>query len=464
MDYDVLVLGGGIIGCAVAYELSKYNLNIALIEKDFDIADDISFINTAIVYDGSEAKDDLMSKLENMGNKILQEITYKFNVPFKKVGALQIADNEEQINKIKRMYHTAKNRGIDGIHLIEENDVYDIEPNLKVKCKKAIYSENIAVISPYDLAISYAEVAFDNGVNFRLQESVQDIQKSAIGFRVTTNKNKFTCRVVVNTIPGDNYTIDLNRNNIKEPEENIHFLLLEDKFEGKLSKVIVKLEDKNELLLQTPSLYGGTLVAIKSKENLGFNDSIRETKKLLPKVTKRNVNNILNDGFYKDLMLIDDNNLNKGYIKVTGKHYAEITIAPSISKMLCETIVSNLNCSVKKDFVDKRREHYKFKEMNRKDRDELIALDKRYGKIICLCNQVSEGEIIDSIRRPLGARTVEGVKRRTGATFGTCHGAYCISKIIDILAREMDKNPTEIVEDSKNSKVLASRIKEFEGV
>ncbi|MGL5243654.1 MAG: NAD(P)/FAD-dependent oxidoreductase [Sarcina sp.] len=464
MDYDVLVLGGGIIGCAVAYELSKYNLNIALIEKDFDIADDISFINTAIVYDGSEAKDDLMSKLENMGNKILQEITYKFNVPFKKVGALQVADNEEQINKIKRMYHTAKNRGIDGIHLIDENDVYDIEPNLKVKCKKAIYSENIAVISPYDLAISYAEVAFDNGVNFRLQESVQDIQKSVIGFRVTTNKNKFTCRVVVNTIPGDNYTIDLNRNNIKEPEENIHFLLLEDKFEGKLSKVIVKLEDKNELLLQTPSLYGGTLVAIKSKENLGFNDSIRETKKLLPKVTKRNVNNILNDGFYKDLMLIDDNNLNKGYIKVTGKHYAEITIAPSISKMLCETIVSNLNCSIKKDFVDKRREHYKFKEMNRKDRDELIALDKRYGKIICLCNQVSEGEIVDSIRRPLGARTVEGVKRRTGATFGTCHGAYCISKIIDILAREMDKNPTEIVEDSKNSKVLASRIKEFEGV
>ena len=462
MDYDVLILGGGIIGCAVAYELSKYNLNIALIEKDFDIADDISFINTAIVYDGSEANDDLMSKLENMGNKILQEITYKFNVPFEKVGALQIAENEEQINKLKRMYHTAKNRGINNIHFIDENDIYDIEPNLKIKAKKAIYSENVAVISPYDLAISYAEVAFDNGVNFRLEECVQDIQKTASGFKVNTNKNKFTCRVVVNTIPGDNYTIDLNRTTIKKPEANMYFLLLEDKFEGKLSKVIVKLEEMNELLLQTPSLLGGTLVAIKTTENLGFNDSIREIKKLLPKVTKRNVNNILNDDFYKDLMLIDDNSLNKGYIKVTGKHYAEITIAPSLSKMLCETIVSNLNCSIKKDFVDKRRDHYRFKDMSRKDRDELIELDKRYGKIVCLCNQVSEGEIVDSIRRPLGARTVEGVKRRTGATFGNCHGAYCISKIIDILAREMDKNPTEIVEDSKNSKVLASRIKEFE--
>ena len=462
MDYDVLILGGGIIGCAVAYELSKYNLNIALIEKDYDIADDISFVNTAIVYDGSEAKDDLMGRLEKMGNKMLQEIANKFKVPFKKVGSIHIADTEEQIDKIKKMYDIAKKREIDNIYFVDGNDILNIEPNLKVKAKNGLYSQNVAVVSPYDLAISYAEVAFDNGVNFRLQECVQDIQKTANGFKVNTNKNKFTCKVVVNTIPKDNYTIDSNINNKVTAEANINHLLLEDKFDGKLSKVVVKVQDNGKFIMQTPSLSGGTLVSIKTKYTLGFNDSMRDVKKILPKVTKKNVNNMLNDEFHRDIMLIDDNSFNSGYIKAMGKHYAEITITPSLANMICETIVNNLKSSMKKDFIDKRREYYRFKDMNRDERNELISLDKRYGKIICLCNQVSEGEIVDSIRRPLGARTVEGVKRRTGATFGTCHGAYCISKIIDILARELEKNPTEIVEDSKNSKVLASRIKEFE--
>lgn len=462
MDYDVLILGGGIIGCAVAYELSKYNLNIAVIEKDFDIADDISFINTAVVYDGIETSDDLMSKLESLGSSMIEEVATKFKVPFKRIGSLHIAENDQQVEKLEKMYKRALSREIQNIYFIDEYYINKIEPNLKIKAKKALYSENTAVISPYDLAISYAEVAFDNGVNFRLEEIVQDIKKGAKGFNVTTNKNKFSCRVVVNTIPGDNYTIDNEKNNLNQPEANINYVLLEDKFEGKLSNIIFKPEENHKLLLQTPSLAGGTLIAIRSKEHLKFNEKINEIKRLLPTVTKKNVENMLNDRYYKDLILIDDNNENKGYIKVTGKHYAEITIAPSISNMLCETIVSNLNCTVKKNFIDKRREYYRFRDMSRDERNEIIALDKRYGKIICLCNQVTEGEIVESIRRPLGARTVEGVKRRTGATFGNCHGAYCISKIIDILAREMDKSPTEIVEDSKNSKVLASRIKEFD--
>ncbi|SHE75118.1 NAD(P)/FAD-dependent oxidoreductase [Clostridium fallax] len=462
MDYDVLILGGGIVGCAVAYELSKYNLNIAVIEKDFDIADDISFINTTVVYDGLEASDDLMSKLEAKGNYMIEEVATKFKVPFKRTGSLHIAENDEQVKKLEEIYNRALRRGIDNIYLVDPDYINEVEPNLNIKIKKALYSRNTAVISPYDLAISYAEVAFDNGVNFKLEEIVQDIKKGANGFNITTNKNKFSCRVVVNTIPGDNYTIDMDRMKFKEPDANINYVLLEDNENINLSNVVFKLEENGETVLEAPLLSGGTLAAVRSKKRLKFNETINKIKKVLPNITKRDVNNILSDSFHKDLILIDDNNFSKGYIKVTGKHYAEVTIAPSISNMICETIVNNLNCSIKKNFIDKRREYYRFRNMTRSERNEIIALDKRYGKIICLCNQVTEGEIVESIRRPLGARTVEGVKRRTGATFGNCHGAYCISKIIDILAREMDKSPTEIVEDSKNSKVLASRIKEFE--
>ena len=132
--------------------------------------------------------------------------------------------------------------------------------------------------------------------------------------------------------------------------------------------------------------------------------------------------------------------------------------------MICDTISNNLNCTLNKNFIDKRREIYKFRELGKKEANEIIALDSRYGKIICICNHISEGEIVDCIRRPLGARTVEGVKRRTGAGFGSCQGSYCYQKIVNILARELDKNVTEIVDDSRNSRVLKSRIKEFKDV
>ena len=177
MDYDVLILGGGVVGCSVAYELSKYNLNIALIEKDYDVADDISFVNTTVVYDGSETSDAEMARLENYGQSLIEQDCKKFNVPYKKVGALRIANTEDGIRQIEKMYTTSKERGIDKVFLIDSNDVYDIEPNINVSVKKALYSENVAIIAPYDLTIAYAEVAADNGVNFRFEEEVIKIAK-----------------------------------------------------------------------------------------------------------------------------------------------------------------------------------------------------------------------------------------------------------------------------------------------
>ena len=132
--------------------------------------------------------------------------------------------------------------------------------------------------------------------------------------------------------------------------------------------------------------------------------------------------------------------------------------------MICDTLTNNLNCTLKKNFIDKRRDFYRLRQMNREELNEAIKVDGRYGKIICNCNNVSEGEIVDCIRRPLGARTVKGVKRRTGAGFGNCHGSYCNEKIISILARELDKKITDIVDDSKNSKIIYSRIKEFKDI
>lgn len=469
MDYDVLILGGGVVGCSVAYELSKYNLNIALIEKDYDVADDISFVNTTVVYDGSETSDAEMARLENYGQSLIEQDCKKFNVPYKKVGALRIANTEDGIRQIEKMYTTSKERGIDKVFLIDSNDVYDIEPNINVSVKKALYSENVAIIAPYDLTIAYAEVAADNGVNFRFEEEVIKISNISKGFKVSTNKNKFTCKVVINTIPNEIYISGSEVTNIEELNEkisvkNMSYLVVDENIEGQMNKVVISNLDEHSFVLNTPNLSGGSIIGVKTATSLDINNAIEHANVLMPKISSSNISNVFKETYDRDSMLIDDTEIEKGYIRITGTHYGKITVAPAIAQKISDTLCKNMKVTLKKDFIDKRRECYKFRNMNMKERNDLIKLDSRYGNIICVCNQVSEGEIIDSIRRPLGARTVEGVKRRTGAGLGNCHGSYCVRKIINILAREMDKKPTEIVEDLKNSNVWISRIKEFDEV
>lgn len=469
MDYDVLILGGGIIGCSVAYEMSKYNLNIALIEKDYDIADDISFVNTSVVYDGSETSDPVMASLENIGSRLIEKACSKFEVPYKKIGELRVADTDSSIRSLEKMYEISKERKIDNVSLIDRREVLEIDSNLKIDVKKALYSKNVAIIAPYDLAIAYAEVAAENGVNFRFEEEVVEISNINKGFRVTTNKNKFTCRVVVDTIANEMY-IDGNnikKNDIlddKEDSKNMSYYLIDDNMDNPLDKVVIKVLDEKTFVINIPNLSGGSIIGIKNPRAVNIDDGIDYANMLIPGIDKSNVNNIFSDVYKKDSMVIDDTYLKNGYIRVTGTHYGKITLAPAIAQSISISIADNLKTTEKKDFVDKRRELYRFRDMNDEERNELISVDKRYGNIVCVCNEITEGEVIDSIRRPLGARTVQGVKRRTGAALGNCHGSYCVRKIINILAREMDRKPTDIVEDSKDSRVWISRIKEFDEV
>lgn len=470
MDYDVLVLGGGIIGCAAAYELSKYNLNIAVIEKEYDIADDISFVNTAIVYDGSETSNNVMSGLEYIGNILLEDLCSRFNVPFKRIGALRVVNDENGVLKLKEMYDRTVKRGIDGICLINGDEVKKIEPNINTDIKKGLYSKNVAIVAPYDLAIAYAEVASENGVNFRLEEEVLNIEKINKGFRVVTNRNKFTCKVVINTIADEIYINEkgvVKEKNSEAEEDsfkNMSYILVDSKYKNKLNNVVTQTFDKDTFVVSTPVINGGSLIGVKSIEKTSLEYNLSYVGVMLKDLNKSIINNLFRESYDKDSIVVDDSEIDKGYISIIGTHYGKITLAPALAKMICDTLTNNLNCTLKKNFIDKRREFYRVRQMNREELNEAIKVDGRYGKIICNCNNVSEGEIVDCIRRPLGARTVKGVKRRTGAGFGNCHGSYCNEKIISILARELDKKITDIVDDSKNSKIIYSRIKEFKDI
>jgi L-2-hydroxyglutarate oxidase LhgO len=460
MDYDVLILGGGIVGCAVAYQLSKYNLNIALIEKDYDIANELSFNNTAVIYDGSESNNEAISILENKGIYLIKEHCKKFNIPYNKIGALRIFTDKSGDSIIDNMYKRAKERNIQGVHIIEDTAIYDIEPNLKVQVNKALYSENIAVIPPYNLAASYAEVAADNGVNFRLEEEVIDKVISK-GLKITTNRNKFTCKFVINTIPNESFNEKYEENNEEVTNKKVKYISLNEKFDINMNCVVINDITEDQFVINIPTLSNGSLIGIGSNKLLSLEEEIELAKGVSDKIKKELINNMFSEVYSLNNMVIDDSNIEEGYIRVIGNHYAKITIAPMIAKDIEEKLKANMNITKKKDYIDKKREVFVFRNMSKDQRNKLISLDKRYGNIVCSCNNISEGEIVDSIRRPLGARTLEGVKRRTGIGHGSCNGSSCNIKIMKILAREMNKNLLDIVDDSMESKILVGRIKEF---
>jgi len=160
---------------------------------------------------------------------------------------------------------------------------------------------------------------------------------------------------------------------------------------------------------------------------------------------------------------IDQEFETEGYIHIQAKNYAVDNVLSAITEDALHMVLKHFKAKPNSDYESKRRKYYRFREMEDEERNEIISIDPKYGKMICLCSNVTEGEIVDSIRRPMGARTVEGVRRRTGIVFGRCQGSYCLTKIIGILARELHKSPLEIMNDKKNSQVVFARIKEFDG-
>ena len=241
----------------------------------------------------------------------------------------------------------------------------------------------------------------------------------------------------------------------------------EESWPGKLDEIypryceFIKILSEDEFVMSIPTLSKGNLIAISSNKLLNLEEEIGLAEDISGEIKKELINDIFSEIYNNSNMFIDDTNIEDGYIRIVGNNYAKITSAPVIALEIEEKLKANMNVTKKRDYIDKKREVFVFKDMSKEQRNKLIELDKRYGNIICSCSNISEGEIVDSIRRPLGARTLEGVKRRTGIGRGSCNGSSCNMKIMKILAREMNKNILDIVDDSMESKILVGRIKEF---
>lgn len=461
MDYDVVILGGGLIGCSMAYELCKYNLNIALIEKNFDIAEDVALFNASLILDGKDIEDEEAYRLIRESSRNLDRLSEELDVFYQKVPSFTIYPTRELAEKAMQR---AKERKIPGLSLMTGKEAAKVNHNLKPEDEFVIYSENTGVISPYDYATAMAEIAYDNGVSFRLEEEVLDIQtQSRGGIKVTTNKNKYSSRVVVRTTFGDKYTIKEDAQTVGS-RDILENMLIEKDFATDVKQIITKYKENGDVITLLPTSTNKLLASLQTSKSKEFSQMKKEVEGIIGPFPPERVDILNENRFWSEPIRIDDEYAKEGYFHIQAKNYALDNVLSGLTADAVEMVMKHFKATANNDFEGKRRKYYRFREMTDKERNEIIAIDPKYGQMVCLCSNVTEGEIVDSIRRPMGARTVEGVRRRTGTVFGRCQGSYCLTKVIRILARELHKSPMEIMNDRKNSQIISARIKEFDSM
>lgn len=473
--YDVAVIGAGIIGCAVARELSKYKLNILVIEKSYDVSDGSTKANSGIVHAGYDAvPGTLKAKLNVMGNKMYEKLCNELEVPFSRRGSLVIGFNEYEMKTIEELYLRGLKNGVEGLEIIDSSRLHKMEPNVSENTVGALYAPTAGITSPYELCIALAENANQNGVEFKLSTKVLNVYRENHLFKIESNRGLFTARYIINA--AGLFSDDINRM-LKGPEFNIiprrgEYCLI-DKAQGNLVRSVIfqTPTEKGKGILVAPTVHGNLLIGpnaveIPDRENVetteeGIEEIIRGAKKSVKNINTREIitsfSGIRATPDTRDFIINAPTN---GAVNAAGIESPGLTSAPAIAVRVVELLADEgLKLDRKSDFISKRVRAKKFIEMSDDEKIASLRENPLYGRVICRCEYVTEGDIVNAIRGPLGPRTVDGVKRRLRAGMGRCQGGFCMPRVVEILARELNIGPDKVLKAGEGSYILTGRTK-----
>ena len=458
--------------------LSKYRLNVAVLEAENDVAIGTSKANSAIIHAGYDpVPGTLMARLNVEGNKLVGEISEQLHVPISHCGSLVIAFSDSELEHLKKLYDRGIKNGVPELYLLDREETLKEEPNLSEEVCGSLYAKTASVISPWDLTLAMAEVAVKNGTDLFLNTKVNAITKEDGIFTVTAeNGNTFKGKYIVNAA---GVYSDVVHEMIGEKEFTVNptkgeYCLL-DKSEGTRVKHVI-FQCPNELgkgVLVGPTVHGNLIVGPNAEPGTGRDDKANTSKALdfvkktalrsVPSISFReNIRNFAgvraNTEF--DEFLIGESKTVKGFLNLAGIKSPGLTASPAIGKYACELLETMGLELVEKDDFDNTREVIRFKELGAEEKNDLIKKDPRYGRVICRCETVTEGEIVASLHEVIPARSIAGVKRRCNAGMGRCQGGFCSPRVAAIIARELGIDETEIMEDRAESYVLIGKLKE----
>ena len=491
MTYDVAIIGAGVIGSALFRELGKYRLSTVLIEKENDVALGSSRANSAIVHAGYDPPPGtFMARFNVEGNKIYPRLCADLNVPFRQNGSLIVALTPEETPQLKRLYENGLKNGVEGLELVDAQGVRALEPNLQPSICGALVAPTGGIVGSYEFTIALAESGAINGGDVLLNSEVVKIEKftedgtpsadvSRRGgfFRVSfKNGGAVDARFLVNAAGAYSDAVQQligQKRFTVTPRKGEYYIL--DKRQGTLvDRTIFMCPSKlGKGVLVTPTVHGNLMVGPDAQDGFDKEDVsttrqglefVRNMSKLLcDKVdfsdSVRNFAGLraLPDG--KDFIIELDPDV-AGLLNLAGIKSPGLTSAPAIAVYATELLANaGLELKDNPDF-DPLREEIRFAELSNEEKAALVAKDPRYGRVICRCEQITEAEIVDAIRRPIGARTLDGIKRRRRPGSGRCQGGFCGPRVLEILSRELGVPREEIDKDKEGSYILVGNTKE----
>lgn len=466
---DIIVIGAGVVGCSIARELSKYNLDVLVVEKNSDVSEGISKGNSGIVHAGYNEKiGTLKAKLNIEGNKMFDDLSRDLQFPFKRNGAFILAFSDKDMKTLESLKEKGEKLGIEGLEILTREEALNIEPNLNKEIVGVLNVKTSGIVSPYEMTIALAENAAENGVEFKLNSKVTNIEKISEGYKVTlNNKEVVNGKLIINAsgLEGAflNNLVSMSKREIN-PVKGEYCLF--DKVAGAMiNKTLFQVPSKlSKGVLVTPTAEGNLLVGPNAVEGKtletsreGIDEILDKSKKSVEELPLARILNTFsgirpktNHGDF----IIEEVEDAKNFINVIGIDSPGLTAAPAIGVYVVNMIKDKLDLIEKKNFKKTREKIARFAELSLEEKNRLIKEKPAYGHMVCKCEFVTEGEIVEAIHRPIKALTVDAIKRRTRASMGGCQGIGCTLPISKILSRELGIDISDINKNSEGSPVI----------
>lgn len=476
--YDVIIIGAGVSGAATARELSRYQVRACVLEREEDVCSGTSKANSGIVHAGFDAAEgSLMAKLNVEGSKMMPKLAQELDFPFIPCGSMVVCRQQDRIGELEALQARGQANGVEGLKVITDvNRLRGMEPNLTDDVVAALWAPTGGIVCPFGMNIALAENAAVNGVDFKFGTEVQNIRKTECGWAVDTNSGTYEAAVVVNAagVYADKLHNMVSERKIHITPRKGEYCLLDKSAGSHVQHTIFGLPDAyGKGVLVTPTTHGNLLVG-PTATDLEDKESVSTTREGLDQVMSKAGRNVKDlpmrqvitsfaglraheDGHEFIIKEVEDA---PGFVDCAGIESPGLTSAPAIGKMAADIVADLLELRLDPGFVGKRQGILDPKKLTKEERMDLIRRQPAYGNIICRCEMVTEGEILDAIHRPLGARSLDGVKRRTRAGMGRCQAGFCAPRTMEILNRELGIPMTQITKAGGASRLVVGTNKD----
>jgi glycerol-3-phosphate dehydrogenase len=473
--YDVTIFGCGVIGASTAYELSKYKLSVAILEKENDVACGTTKANSAIVHAGYDPHPGTkMARLNVQGSKMMEELCNRLSVEYKRIGSLVLAFDDTDMTVIRDLFDRGQKNGVEQLRILTKEQTMEMEPNLSGEVIGSLYAPTAAIVNPWGLAIAMAQIAVKNGAELYLNSAVKKITDMGDYYRIESSSGSIDTKYIVNAagthsaeingmtgkflfqivpVKGEYYLLDKNQGGLvshvvfQPPQKNGKGVLVSPTVHGNLivGPTADPAEDSDDTTVTAQGLEKVVKAAMRSTAKVNFRESIRNFTGV--RATTED------DDFILEISA--PRFVNAAAIKSPGLSAAP-AIGPEILSILQQ---DGLVCNKKENFFG-CREQTLFKNMTVEEKQAALKSDPRYGRVICRCETITEGDILHVMHSPIPPVSIDGVKRRCNAGMGRCQGGFCGPRVHEILSRETNIPMEDICQDRAGSYLLTGKTKD----